>query len=100
VIARIWHGTTETAHADEYAAHLRDQTLPRLRSIAGHRGAFVLKHARGSQAEFMVMTLWDSLASIREFAGDDAEAAVVPPAAAALLTSYEPRAVHWDVVVC
>ncbi len=100
MIARIWHGTTATAHAGAYAAHLRDQTLPQLGSIAGHRGAYVLQRSSGSQVEFTVMTLWDSLASIREFAGDDAEAAVVPPAAAALLSSYESRAVHWEVVLC
>jgi heme-degrading monooxygenase HmoA len=100
VIARIWHGTTDPADADAYAAHLRDQTLPHLKSIAGHRGAFVLKRSRGDHVEFTVLTLWDSVDAIRDFAGDDPEAAVVPPAAAALLTAYERRAVHWEVVLC
>lgn len=43
------------------------------------------------------MTLWSSRDAIARFAGEDAEAAVVPPEAQALLSRYDERAVHWDV---
>ncbi len=54
----------------------------------------------GTQAEeFLLVTLWESLDAIRRFAGADAEAAVLPPAARALLVDAEPRATHYDVAV-
>jgi heme-degrading monooxygenase HmoA len=99
VIARIWHGTADPAHADAYVRHLREHTFPQLLSIAGHRGGYVLRRTRGGTVEFTVITLWDSLDAIRRFAGDDPETAVVPAAAAALLASYDSRAAHWEIVL-
>jgi heme-degrading monooxygenase HmoA len=100
VIARVWNGTTVSGNADAYVSHLRDHTFPGLSSIPGHRGAYVLERTRGQIVDFTVITLWESLEAIRRFAGDeDPEKAVVPPAAHALLASYDARAVHWDVVL-
>jgi len=97
VIARVWKGTARPEHADAYVAHLREKTFPQLSAIAGHRGAYVLRRDRGGIVDFTVITLWESLDAIRAFSGSDPEAAVVPPAAQALLASYDDRAVHWDV---
>lgn len=99
MIARVWSGTTSEANADAYVAHLRERTFPGLQSIAGHRGAFVLRRVEASRVLFTVVTLWESIDAIRDFAGDDAEAAVVPAEARALLTSFDRRAVHWDVAL-
>jgi heme-degrading monooxygenase HmoA len=99
VIARTWRGSARPEQADAYVAHLRERTFPQLTTIPGHRGAYVLRRDGGSQVEFTVITLWESIDAIRRFAGDDPELAVVPPAAQALLSSYDDRAVHWDVAV-
>ena len=99
VIARTWNGSARSDQADAYVAHLRERTFPQLRAIPGHRGAYVLRRARGVDVEFTVVTLWESLEAIAGFSGDDPEQAVVPPEAQALLTSYDPRAVHWDVAL-
>jgi hypothetical protein len=85
--------------ADRYLTHLRERTFPALTAIAGHRGAYVLRRDGRSGVEFTVITLWDSIAAIRSFAGPDAEAAVVPPEALALLDTHDERAVHWDVAL-
>lgn len=99
MIARTWHGESEQANADRYVDHLRERTLPALSQIPGYLGAYVLRDASGPRAVFTVVTLWESLDAIRAFAGADADAAVVPPEARALLASYDDRAVHWDVVL-
>ena len=44
------------------------------------------------------MTLFESWDAVREFAGADYEAAVVPPAARALLARFDARSVHYDVL--
>src|SRR5205809_802857 len=98
MIARIWKGIVTSGNAAGYAAHLRDHTFPRLSSIAGYRGGYVLSRPHGERIELTVMTLWESLDAIRQFAGDDPEAAVVPPEAQALLASFDTRASHWNVL--
>jgi hypothetical protein len=46
----------------------------------------------------MAVTLWDSLASIRAFAGDSLESAVVEPEARAVLSSFDDFVTHYEVV--
>jgi len=48
--------------------------------------------------EVLVITYWDSLASIRSFAGNDVETAVVADQAAALLNDFDRRVRHYEVV--
>jgi hypothetical protein len=44
--------------------------------------------------------MWfDSPDSVRAFAGEDFEAAVVPPRARALLSRFDARSAHYDVIV-
>lgn len=97
MIARVWKGTASADRAAAYVGHLRDRTFPALTTIAGHRGAYVLQRADAAAVQFTVITLWDSIEAIRRFAGDDAEVAVVPAEAQALLQAWEDRAVHWEV---
>ena len=59
----------------------------------------MLRREQGDRVEFTVITLWDSFDAIRRFAGDDADVAVVPAGAQALLASWDARALHWDVVL-
>jgi hypothetical protein len=100
VIARLWQGATRPENADAYAAHLRDHILPELAKLPGWAGAFVMRRPgprAGDDVAYAVMTLWFSERAVRAFAGDDVEAAVVPPEALALLSAHDERAVHWEL---
>jgi heme-degrading monooxygenase HmoA len=99
VVARTWSGSASRERADAYVAHLREHTFPQLAAIPGHVGAYALRRATGDAVQFTVVTLWESLEAIARFSGADPEIAVVPPAAQALLTAYDARAVHWDVAI-
>jgi hypothetical protein len=48
--------------------------------------------------EFLVVTIWESLDSIRAFAGNDVESAVVPPKARDMMIEYDRSARHYQVV--
>jgi heme-degrading monooxygenase HmoA len=98
MIVRYWRGLARSDAADEYVEHLHASTLPSLARLDGHRGAYVLRRAVAEGVEFVVLTLWDSLESIRAFAGDDYERAVVPPQARMSLATYDERAAHYEVV--
>ncbi len=47
----------------------------------------------------MTLTLWESWDALRAFAGEDHEAAVVPPAARALLSRFDERSAHFETLV-
>ena len=97
MIVRMWSATARPELVDAYVAHLRENTFPQLKGIAGYVGANVLRRPSGDVTALMVMTLWESVEAIAKFAGDDAEVAVVPPEAQRLLLAWDARVVHWPV---
>src|SRR5436309_7960295 len=99
MIARVWHGSTRPADADRYVAHLRENVVAELRGIEGFRGVQLLRRARGDRVDFIVTTMWESVEAIARFTGTDPEMAVVAPEAQAILTSYDRRAAHYDIVL-
>ena len=99
MIARIWTARTTPAHASAYAEYLRTHVVAALRGIDGYERALLLQNDAGDEVEVQVITFWRSLDAIHAFAGSDAEAAVVTPAAAALLTDYDRRARHFRVIL-
>jgi len=98
MIARHWRGLVQRDRADAYVEHLQSETLPQLVQLAGFHDAKVLRRDLPQGVEFLVVTIWESLDSIRAFAGNDVESAVVPPRARALMVEYDHRARHYDVV--
>jgi heme-degrading monooxygenase HmoA len=98
MIGRLWHGWTNHENADAYEALLRREVLPGIHRVPGYQGAYLLRRDAGPEVEFVTMTLFDSWDAVREFAGPDFEAAVVPPAARALLARFDARSVHYDVL--
>jgi heme-degrading monooxygenase HmoA len=81
MIARIWAGTVRTADADRYADYIRETGFAEYGQTPGNRGAWLLRrddHDDGT-TEFITLSLWDDVAAIRAFAGDDIEAAVLYP---------------------
>jgi len=97
-IHRSWKGVAKPGQEDAYITHLERETWPALRQMAGFVHLVILRRAIESGTEFQVITVWRSLDDIKAFAGEDVEAAVVPPAAAALLSSYDRRAAHYEQV--
>jgi heme-degrading monooxygenase HmoA len=98
MIARHWRGLVKRERADAYVEHLQSQTLPQLVQLAGFHDARVLRRDLPQGVEFLVVTIWESLDSIRAFAGNDVESAVVPPAARDMMIEYDSAARHYQVV--
>jgi heme-degrading monooxygenase HmoA len=100
VIVRVWHGWTKPEDGDEYEEFLRTNVFPALTArVPGFRSGYVLRRDDDGEAEFVVMTLFDSLEAVRAFAGDEYEVPVIEPEAARLLTRGDERAEHYDVVI-
>jgi len=71
--------------------------LPSLRGIGGYLGGRVLRRKVDEQVEFLVLTQWDSWDAIRAFAGENPDAAVIEPAAKAVLTEFDRVVRHFHV---
>jgi heme-degrading monooxygenase HmoA len=76
---------------------LREQVLPGLRQIDGYRGGYILRHEGNGEVEFVVMNFFESLESVRAFAGPDYTVPVFEPQARRLLSKVEPLARHYEV---
>jgi len=97
MIVRIWRGQATNAQADAYFRHVTGTVFPSLKDLAGHRGAWLLRRQADGQTEFLALTLWESLDSIRAFAGDDIATAIVEPEARAVLADFDDFARHYEV---
>jgi len=97
-VLRLWKGRAAAANAAEYVRHVTDKVFPQIRSIPGHRGAYLLRRSISNDIEFLVLTLWASMDAIRRFAGPDPEKAVVEPAARAVLSDFEEAVTHYEIV--
>ena len=99
MIARHWRGWTSPENADPYENLLRMKVLPTLDAIPGYRGGHILRRELPDEheVEFIVINLFDSLESVKQFAGPNYTVAVFEPEARALLKRVEPLASHFDV---
>lgn len=101
MISRIWHGWTSVQNADLYERLLRGEIFKQIeqRKIRGYRGIHLLRREVSEGVEFMTVMWFDSLDAVRAFAGEDFETAVVPPTARALLSRFDARSAHYNVLV-
>jgi heme-degrading monooxygenase HmoA len=98
-IARIWHGRTKTAKADEYYIYLNEAGIQKIKAIPGNLGVQVLRKSQGDITEFTVISYWDSKDAIRKFAGDDIEKTHNLPRDPEYLLELEPHVQHYEVVL-
>jgi heme-degrading monooxygenase HmoA len=98
MIVRAWRGCASPAHSSAYPEHFRRRVVPDLERIEGFLGASLLQQVRADEVEFLVLTRWQSMDSIRAFAGDKPEKAVVEPDAVAALSSFDRTVQHYEVV--
>jgi heme-degrading monooxygenase HmoA len=97
MISRQWRGVTKPGKANDYIAHLKNETFPKLSSIPGFLKASILQRELQEGTEFLIITEWESLETIHAFAGEDATKAVVPPAARELMLEFDDRVRHYTV---
>jgi heme-degrading monooxygenase HmoA len=99
VIARIWRASATPEGAAGYRRHFTDAVLPDLERTSGFVGALLLEREDGERVEIQVITRWESLDAVRNFAGDDLDTAVVEPPAVAVLSEFDTTVTHHAVAV-
>jgi heme-degrading monooxygenase HmoA len=62
-----------------YYEYLEQTGLKEYRGTEGFRSALVMRREIGDETEYVLVSLWDSLESVRRFAGSEPERAVYYP---------------------
>ncbi len=97
MIARTWRGTATVAKADDYHRHFTTSVAAHLKDIVGHQGAYLLRREADGHVEFLAVTLWDLVETVKRFAGPNPERAIVEPEGRAALSAFDDFARHYDV---
>ena len=79
MIARVWKGAVRKEDSDAYSEYVQETGVAGYAKTPGNRGVWMLRRDVGERTEFMMFTLWDSLAAVKAFAGDEFESAVFYP---------------------
>src|SRR5882757_8887683 len=97
MIARIWHGKTSMENYEAYTDFLKSVAIPDYQKTIGFRGLTFLRHLENGEGHFRLITYWDNLEVIKNFAGQDFEKAKYYPEDDDFLLEFEERVQHCEV---
>ena len=83
--------------ADEYAEFMKERAAPDYGSIDGLEKLYFLRRIDGDAAHFLLVTLWDSMESVKKFAGEHPEKAKYYPEDDAFLLEKEETSALYEV---
>jgi len=100
MICRLWRGWTTPENAGTYEAVVRGQVIPGIeaRSIPGFLHIDLMRRDLDGEVEFQTLMWFTDLQAIRAFMGEDYTVSHVPEAARAVLSRFDDRAAHFEVV--
>jgi heme-degrading monooxygenase HmoA len=98
MVSRHWRGVSHVTEADSYVRYLQHNIFPQFARMAGFASASVLQRRVAAGVEFCVVTTWQSMDAIRQFAGDSPDVAVVPAVVQAMMVEFEKTVAHYEIV--
>lgn len=97
MIARQWRGATTAADRAAYLEYLEATGLKEYRATLGNLGTLVLTRNDRGLTEFLLLSFWDNMESVRRFAGPEPEMAVFYPEDDRFLVERDLRVQHYEV---
>ena len=67
MIARIWHGVVPKSKSEEYLQNQREHGIRDYKETEGNKGVYILTQDEGDKTHYQLLTLWDSIESIKKF---------------------------------
>jgi len=100
MICRLWRGWTTPHNAGAYEEIVRGEVIPAIeaRRIPGFLSIDLMKRPVEDGVEFATIMWFESLDAVRAFTGDDYETAHVPEQAKAVLSRFDERSAHFEVI--
>ena len=99
-VCRLWRGWTTSENAAEYERIVCGDVIPGIeaRRIPGFRHIDLMRRDLGNEVEFQTLMWFNSLDAIKAFMGKDYSVSDVPPQARAVLSRFDERAAHFEVL--
>jgi len=97
MISRHWTGLCKKEKAEDYIKHLRQDTFQKLDQLGGFIKASILKREIEEGTEFLIVTEWESINSIKQFAGNEYNIAVVPEIVQDMMVRYDKVVRHYEI---
>ena len=97
LVARSWIGRVPAEKAEAYHAYVEATGIPGLRGTPGNLSAEILRRTVGGVTEFLVLSTWDSIESVRAFAGDQIDRARYYPEDEEFLLEMPETVEHWEL---
>jgi len=96
-IMRLWHGEVSIEKADEYEKFMIEKAAPDYGSVDGLLKLYFQRRNEDKSAHFLLVTIWDSLESIKKFAGAEPELAKYYPEDDKFLLKKEKNTSMYEV---
>ncbi len=97
MIARIWNGKTHIKDEHEYTQFVFRKMIPDYQSTDGYITHSFLKRRAGEIMHFKIITYWESLEVIKNFAGSDIDQAKYYTEDIGFLLDFPERVFHYEV---
>jgi heme-degrading monooxygenase HmoA len=99
MIARTWKGRVPASKATEYYEFLLRTGVSDYQATPGNRGVLMQRRIERNEAHFVLTTLWDSIDSVKAFAGEEYERARYYPEDDDYLIERDTYVTHAEVLV-
>lgn len=97
MIARIWHGRTKASDYEQYTDLMKSKAIPDYQGTEGFVDLTFLRRKEKEVAHFTLITYWENLQVIKNFAGEDFEKAKYYPEDDDFLLEFEEKVLHHEV---
>ena len=97
MIVRMWHGRVDASKSDEYAEFMKQRAAPDYRSVDGLQKLLFLRKNEKDVAHFLLVTYWDTMESVKKFAGEQPEKAKYYPEDDQFLLEKEELSTLYEV---
>ena len=100
MICRIWRGWTTRQNAAAYEKIVRSFVIPAIeaRHVPGFLHIDLMRRELNDEYEFTTLMWFDSIDAVKSFIGEDYSLSHVPAQARAVLSRFDERAAHFEVL--
>ena len=97
MIARIWNGKTRIEDFEEYTEFMKSRAIPDYKKTKGFVKLTFLRNTNDDIGHFKLITFWENLEVIKNFAGEDFEKAKYYPEDEKFMLEFEEKVTHYEV---
>jgi antibiotic biosynthesis monooxygenase len=97
MIVRMWRCYTTPENAGAFEALVDSDIRPRLEKVKGFVSGDLLRRDLLQEVEFVAISYYDSLDSVRSVTGEDFGQLLIPESALSMLIRFDKRASFYNV---